>query len=88
MQKESSLASLPAPFMHNDCCRFMVMALVKVHGDRHQSYAYAVVLSYIMQSVAGQRWQLSYVTVSENDLNINTVKEPRNAKSSAYAHHV
>ena len=45
----------------------MVTTMVKPHGDRCQSYAYAVVLSYIMRSVAGQRWQLSYVTVAEND---------------------
>ena len=66
MWKKSSLASLAARFMHNDCYRFTATMVVEPHGDQHQSYAYAVVLSYIMRSVAGQRRQLSYVIVVAN----------------------
>ena len=36
--------------MHNDYYQFMVTAVVEPHGDRCQSYAYAVVLSYVTVS--------------------------------------
>ena len=49
--------------MLNDCYRFTATMVVEPCGDRHQSYAYTLVLSYIMWSVTRHRWQLSYVTV-------------------------
>ena len=64
MKRTRSLASLAATFMHNDCYQFMATVVVGPGCDRCQSSAYAVVLSYITWSVAGPRWQLSYVTVA------------------------
>ena len=62
--------------MRSDCYQFMATVVIKPHGDWWQSYAYAVVLSYIMRSVAGQRWQVRNVTGAENDLDVNAIKEP------------
>ena len=46
-KKKSSLVSLAAHFMHNDCYQFTATMVVEPRGDRRQSYTYAVVLSYL-----------------------------------------